>query len=336
MVDWVLFGPALHGHPQITCYDNEGFFWIEIPVQGLRHMEMHQIRYFIAVAQTLNFTRAAEACNVSQPSLTRAIKNLEAELGGEMFRRERANTHLTELGRAMLPLLTSSFEAANAAKEQAEQLKSGKAASLRLALTQAIDFDIVADALTEVGRVFSRISLSCQRIAGGDVLESLRNGEIEVALAGPLAGSWDRLDSWTLFVESHCVLMRDDHPLAGHASLDADSLIHQRLILRPYCQQWSACATLLQTHGIELSDCHEVTSDRDVYRMLEVGLGIAVVPLSTRVDDRFRKVPLSPSFEKEIRLYTVAGRERSKALVGLINLLRSSDWSRFSRVDPAA
>ena len=58
-------------------------------------MEMHEIRYFLAVCDTLNFTRAAERCNVSQPSLTRAIQKLEAELGGLLFRRERAATHLT-------------------------------------------------------------------------------------------------------------------------------------------------------------------------------------------------------------------------------------------------
>ena len=59
-------------------------------------MEMHQIRYFLAVCEELNFTRAAETCHVAQPSLTRAIKLLEEELGGPLFHRERARTHLTE------------------------------------------------------------------------------------------------------------------------------------------------------------------------------------------------------------------------------------------------
>ena len=58
-------------------------------------MEMHQIRYFLAVAEELNFTRASEKCNVSQPSLSRAIKLLEEELGGPLFHRERIRTHLT-------------------------------------------------------------------------------------------------------------------------------------------------------------------------------------------------------------------------------------------------
>ena len=68
-------------------------------------MEMHQVRYFLAVADELNFTRAAERCHVAQPSLTRAIKLLEEELGGPLFHRERANTHLSELGCMVKPYL---------------------------------------------------------------------------------------------------------------------------------------------------------------------------------------------------------------------------------------
>jgi len=108
-------------------------------------MEMHQIRYFIAVARTLNFTRAAEECNVAQPSLTRAIKNLEAELGGELFRRERASSHLTNLGRVMLPMLTKSYDSAVAAKFQADSFNKGDRASVRIGLSRTADFDLVAD-----------------------------------------------------------------------------------------------------------------------------------------------------------------------------------------------
>ena len=79
-------------------------------------MEMHQIRYFLAVSRTLIFTRAAEDCHVAQPSLTRAIKLLEAELGGDLFRRERNLTHLTEFGQRMLPLMSQCYESALAAK----------------------------------------------------------------------------------------------------------------------------------------------------------------------------------------------------------------------------
>jgi DNA-binding transcriptional LysR family regulator len=83
-------------------------------------MEMHQIRYFLAVSETLNLTKAAERCDVAQPSLTRAIKALETELGGELIRRERNLSHLTELGQRVLPMLRQCYETAASAKLVAE------------------------------------------------------------------------------------------------------------------------------------------------------------------------------------------------------------------------
>ena len=68
-------------------------------------MEMHQVRYFLTLCDELNFTRAAEKCNVAQPALTRAIKLLENEFGGLLFHRERADLYSSELGAAVRPYL---------------------------------------------------------------------------------------------------------------------------------------------------------------------------------------------------------------------------------------
>src|SRR5512135_2663120 len=107
-------------------------------------MEMHQIRYFLAVSQTLNFTRAAEECHVSQPALTRAIQALEDELGGQLVRRERTLSHLTELGQRMLPLLMQCYESAVNAKSLARSFKTGKTTSLSIALSPTINVGLLA------------------------------------------------------------------------------------------------------------------------------------------------------------------------------------------------
>ena len=88
-------------------------------------MEMHQVRYFLATVSELNFTKAADRCNVTQPSLTRAIKQLEDELGGDLFRRERPQAQLTELGQRMYPLLKQCYESALGARSLASAIKSG-------------------------------------------------------------------------------------------------------------------------------------------------------------------------------------------------------------------
>jgi len=101
-------------------------------------LEMHHIRYFLALSETLNLTKAAERCNVSQPALSRAIKALETELGGELLRRERTLSHLTELGQRMLPMLRQCYETALAAKMMAASIRKGETAPLSVAVTHTV------------------------------------------------------------------------------------------------------------------------------------------------------------------------------------------------------
>ena len=95
-------------------------------------MEMHQIRYFLAAAKTRNFTRAAEQCSVSPPSLLRAIKLLEQEFGGPLFNRERANMHLTELGRIVMPHLQLIFDEAAQVKKSTKDYVDSATGTLSL------------------------------------------------------------------------------------------------------------------------------------------------------------------------------------------------------------
>jgi DNA-binding transcriptional LysR family regulator len=95
-------------------------------------MEMRQVRYFLAVADTLNFTRAAEQCHVSQPALTRAIQQLEQEFGGLLLRRERKLTHLTDFGRLLQPHLRQLLAEAETAKTTAKRFLNLHEAQIRL------------------------------------------------------------------------------------------------------------------------------------------------------------------------------------------------------------
>src|SRR6516164_3715829 len=99
-------------------------------LQQVERMEMHQVRYFLAVWEHLSFTQAARRCYVTQPSLTRAIQLLEKEFGGNLFHRERSRIHLTELGRIVQPYLREAWENAQVAKRQAKDYVS-RAPTLR-------------------------------------------------------------------------------------------------------------------------------------------------------------------------------------------------------------
>jgi DNA-binding transcriptional LysR family regulator len=116
-------------------------------------MELQQVRYVLAVAKTLNFTRAAEQCHVTQPALTRAIQRLETEFGGDLIHRERQRTQLTDLGKLVLPKLQSMIAAADAAQFHARDFRSREIAPLKIGLTPCVSAKLIVRPLFEIARL---------------------------------------------------------------------------------------------------------------------------------------------------------------------------------------
>jgi hypothetical protein len=101
-------------------------------------MQMNQVRYFLALCEERNFTRAAERCGVAQPSLTNAIKRLEQTLGGPLFHRDRTNTELTELGRVVRPYLRQLDQSAYEAKRKAAKVLSAPSITYQPRVMEAV------------------------------------------------------------------------------------------------------------------------------------------------------------------------------------------------------
>lgn len=291
-------------------------------------MEMHQIRYFLATTRTLNFTRAAEECNVAQPSLTRAIKLLEDELGGELFRRERNLTHLTELGTRMLPLLQQCYDSAITAKSLATQLKSGEIAPLSIALSRTIAMGLLIPHLSELLKAFDGLQFKFHRGNADDIGEILKKGDAEIAVAGPLGKSWDRFDAWPLFTEDCGLLLSGQHPLAARNTVDLSQLKNERFLLRTYCEQAGRLGDLLRSHGIVGATDHVVANEADLVALLAANVGIAIGPRSTVLPPAARYVPVEGlELKRTVYAYGVAGRQRSPAAATLLKLLRAANWT---------
>jgi DNA-binding transcriptional LysR family regulator len=291
-------------------------------------MEMHQVRYFLAVSRTLNFTRAAEECNVSQPALTRAIQQLEQELAGRLLRREGKLSHLTELGQRMLPLMQQCYESALAAKTLATSIRKGAAASLALAVSPTIDLGLLAPCLGEVQRTFPGLRLQIVRGTASELAEHLKKGHVELAVAGPLGEGWERLDTWPLFHEPLLLAARKDHALAGRNAVAAEQLAKEAILVNPACESAAALAGLLQATGIAWAGGHQVGSQADLVSLIEAGLGLGFLPQSALHGGELRAVPIEGlDLARQVVLYGVAGRQRSPAADAFLKLARSRDWS---------
>jgi DNA-binding transcriptional LysR family regulator len=181
-------------------------------------MEMHQVRYFLAVARTLNFTRAAEECNVAQPSLTRAIKLLEGELGGDLFRRERPQAMLTPLGERIYPLLKQCYESAMSARSLATMINDGEAGVLKIAVSSSVELGLIMTFVTELKKHLSDLELKIMRGPGDRITEFMKSGDAELAIGSSIGDAWDRLDRWALFEEGFDLVFSRGHRLASNES----------------------------------------------------------------------------------------------------------------------
>ena len=292
-------------------------------------MEMHQVRYFLAVARELNFTRAAEDCNVAQPSLTRAIRQLEGELGGDLFRRERPHAQLTELGQRMLPHLRQCYDSAMNARSLAAAIKKGEVGSLRLALSATIDPSLVTPHVVELGKMFSSLDLKLIRGNAHDVLEHLKKGDVELAMAGPIEDDWDRLDRWPLFTEGFHLGMTSHHALAKAPSPMLDDLRQERLMIRTYCESTEEFLRLLREREFDVARYHEVSAESDLFSLLEAGFGVGFLPVSTKGPESLKRTVVTDmDLERTVYLYGVAGRQRTAMAGAVMKMLRAFDWSQ--------
>jgi DNA-binding transcriptional LysR family regulator len=294
-------------------------------------MEMHQVRYFLAVARALNFTRAAEECHVAQPSLTRAVRQLEGELGGDLFRRERPQAQLTELGQRMLPLLKQCYESALSARSLAAAIKKGEVGSLRLALSLTIDPSLVTPHVVELGKLFEGLDLKLLRGNGTEVLEYLKQGEVELGLAAQIGEEWDRLDSWPLFTEEFHLAVSNTHAFAQRESIALDDLRQERMMVRTYCETTQELLDLLRGREFDVTRFHEVSADTDLLALLEAGFGVAFMPRSAQSPATLTRISVADiELKRTIYLYGVAGRQRTAVASAMMKMLRAYDWSGYA------
>jgi DNA-binding transcriptional LysR family regulator len=293
-------------------------------------MEMQQVRYFVAVAETLNFTRAAEQCNVTQPALTRAIKQLEYELGGDLIRREGRNTHLTDLGNRMLPILRQCYDSALAAKTLAKAVAKGEVSALSIAVSRSLSLHLIMDALNEMYAAFPGIQLKLKRGNAAEIAELLKSGDADIALGGPLGDNWDRLEAWPMFTESFDLVVGNEHALASRNAieLDVELIRDERFLLHSGAELTDYERQTLGAAGVDVLHAHEVDSTRDMETLVSAGFGIGVVPRTALRSGNVRHLNFDGiDVRRMMAVYSVAGRPRSREAAALLNLLRGADWS---------
>lgn len=290
-------------------------------------MEMQQVRYFLALARTLNFTRAAEQSNVSQPALTRAIQQLEHELGGPLFHRERQNTHLSELGRMMLPYLEQIQTQTEAAKAQARSARKLDNVTLRIGVMCTIGPQMVADLIVKFRVAHPNVDLEVIEEGSHELQEMLSKGDLNLALFGLPEALDVRFHGLPLYSERFVIALPPDHPLAAQNVVTCRDTHEQPYVSRADCEIFDYARRELRAAGVLWKKVFSSERDDWVQGMIKAGLGIGFFPeLSVTDPALVTRRLIDPEFTRTIMLVTVRGRPHSPAVGAFVQQARAFKW----------
>lgn len=294
-------------------------------------MEMQQVRYFLALAREFNFTRAAESCNVTQPALTRAIQALEAELGGRLFHRERNQTHLSELGRMMLPYIQSIQAQADAARVRAKSVGKMKNVELKISAMCTLSPTLLSDFIVEFQRRHDGVDLSVSDGAAKDLFHQLTAGERELGIVGHPSDVDDRFHALPLFRERFVAVLPTGHRLANHKEVHVAELDNEPYVNRINCEMADFASHEFAKQGVQVRVVFRSERDDWVLGMIRSGMGWGFFPESCAFPRDVAVRPLvEPEFSRTVSLVTVRGRPHSPAVGAFVKAARGFAWSETS------
>ncbi|WP_174188604.1 LysR family transcriptional regulator [Nocardia barduliensis] len=243
-------------------------------------MELQQMRYVLAVAETNSFTRAAERCLVVQSALSHQIARLERELGARLFERTSRRVRLTPAGAAFLPAARQCLDAAERAAAEVAAAVGEVRGRLAVGLIPTVAAVDIPEALREFRGRYPHVRISLRVGASEELVEKVEHGALDVAFLGlPTTAGPRGVAAHALARDRLVAVVAPDHPLAGEPTVDLRRLSSEVFVDLP-----AGTAGRLQSDqafaaaGLDRDVAFEVTSADYIARLVRPGLAVAMLP----------------------------------------------------------
>lgn len=302
-------------------------------------MELNQIKCFLALAETLNFTRAAEQCGITQPSLSKAIRKLEAEMGGPLITRERGRTHLTELGGMLLPRLKQAFSLTQSAKDAALHFSRDAASRLRMGVMSTIGPRRLVPYIGHLAKGVPEIDLTVHEASGPDLLDMLWHGEIDMALMD-LPEYPSEIEAVALYSENAVVSFAAGHRFSDQHSVplqafEGEDYLHRRrsgeatVTPAKALQRWEKSKIADSQSLIPEQAKIRFSSENDAWiqAMALAGLGSALIPEFSIVPEGLDTRPVAaPELSRVISLVRIEDRPAPQSVELAVQISQAMTW----------
>lgn len=195
-------------------------------------MELRHLRYFDAVAETLNFTRAAERLHVTQSTLSHQVRQLEEELGTALFDRSGKQVRLTEAGEVLRSHMTPAMQQIDLGLQALRSPGEAITGSIRLGTTPSFNTQMVPTCVATLLKSYPGLQVTVEELAAGQILKRLRSGHLDMAVSYP-PGEGSDLWFEPLYNEELRLVVAREHPLGRRRKVRMVELHNLRMVLLP-------------------------------------------------------------------------------------------------------
>ena len=256
-------------------------------------MTLNELRYIVAVARERHFGRAAEACFISQPTLSVAVKKLEEELGISLFERRKGEVSVTPIGEQVVSQAQRVLEEAGNIRRIARQGQDQLDGPLRLGAIYTIGPYLLPQLIPELAQRAPKMPLIIKESYTSDLAEKLRRGELDVIILS-LPFEEPGILTLPLYREPFVLLLPRSHPLTQQQEVDVDALGHEDVLLlgAGHCfrdQVLEACPDCMPRRSIDGGPAQSLEggSLETIRYMVASGLGVTILPCSAAGAERF-------------------------------------------------
>lgn len=290
-------------------------------------MDIHQVRYFLNLAETLNFTEAARRSGVSQPSLTRAIQRLEEELGSPLIYRDGKNSRMTALGRAVEAEFMRIEAALRNVRQQSESTVLGRRRVLDIAVAPTIGPAAFAAFLDVALGQLPSVTINLHQLLSGEGADEVLAGKYHACILPRAPRPNPKLEIVPLFRERFLLACASAHPLANRDVVGADAIAAYPYVDRLACEFHSEITAHLMDRDAVMQPRFSSEREDWVQQMVAEGRAICIMPeRSAVVGGIVTRQIQGVSLEREVVLVTISGSGTPPEVRKIAQLAARYDW----------